>query len=243
MFRLNKKVELLTQLLIQKYLKFFQVDNIFVSSFFLLQPVQLVLSSFPVCKAGRLPSGTTEIPFACTLQSHGTRSLYETYHGVFINIQYFVKVEMKRGLLLKDMEKSCEFIVEYPEVTMELQLRHSTKNNVLALQPKVKEKSIPKPVEFVIVPESVHKLKSKYTVPNFKITGKLDSIVCSIRKPFTGEVMPPLVQLKGQITDLINCRSTSSPAMLKSNQWRYNWFAQKRVAVTRDILKTVQYFR
>ncbi len=36
MFRLNKKVELLTQLLIQKYLKFFQVDNIFVSSFFLL---------------------------------------------------------------------------------------------------------------------------------------------------------------------------------------------------------------
>ena len=92
-----------------------------------------MLSSFPVCKAGRLPSGTTEIPFACTLQSHGTRSLYETYHGVFINIQYFVKVEMKRGLLLKDMEKSCEFIVEYPEVTMELQLRHSTKNNVLAL--------------------------------------------------------------------------------------------------------------
>ena len=39
--------------------------------------------------------------------------LYETYHGVFINIQYFLKVEMKRGLLAKDVEKSCEFIVEY----------------------------------------------------------------------------------------------------------------------------------
>ena len=55
-------------------------------------------------------------------------------------------------------------------------------------QVKSAEKAILKPIDFVIVPESVHKLKSKYNVPNFKITGKLDSLVCSISNPFTGEV-------------------------------------------------------
>ncbi len=55
-------------------------------------------------------------------------------------------------------------------------------------QAKSAEKAILKPIDFVIVPESVHKLKSKYNVPNFKITGKLDSLVCSISNPFTGEV-------------------------------------------------------
>ncbi len=48
-----------------------------------------------------------------SLQGDRTKVLYETYHGVFINIQYFIKVDMKRGLLAKDLDKSCEFIVEY----------------------------------------------------------------------------------------------------------------------------------
>jgi len=94
--------------------------------------------------------------------------LFETYHGVFVNVQYFLKVDMKRGLLIKDLEKCCEFIVEYSE------------NSAM--------KSLKKPVEFVIVPETIQKLKSKYNVPNFKITGKLDSLVCCIKNPFTGEI-------------------------------------------------------
>lgn len=81
---------------------------------FFLQPIQLVLNSFPVCKgSGKFPPGTTEIPFVFILQGDRTKVLYETYHGVFINIQYFIKVDMKRGLLAKDLDKSCEFIVEY----------------------------------------------------------------------------------------------------------------------------------
>ena len=83
------------------------------------QPVQLVLNSFPVCKGpGKLPAGTTEIPFAFPLLGNGSRQLYETYHGVYINIQYFIKVDMKRGLLAKDLDKSCEFIVEYSVQTL-----------------------------------------------------------------------------------------------------------------------------
>ena len=82
--------------------------------FISFQPVQLMLNSFSLSKPGnKLPSGTTEIPFVFKLQGSGAKMLYETYHGVFINIQYFLKVEMKRGLLAKDVEKSCEFIVEY----------------------------------------------------------------------------------------------------------------------------------
>lgn len=72
-----------------------------------------MLNSFSVCKgSGKFPPGTTDIPFVFDLQGDRSRVLYETYHGVFINIQYFIKVEMKRGLLAKDLEKSCEFIVE-----------------------------------------------------------------------------------------------------------------------------------
>lgn len=48
------------------------------------------------------------------LEGKSSKTLYETYHGVFVNIQYFIKVGMKRGLLAKDLEKSCEFVVEYP---------------------------------------------------------------------------------------------------------------------------------
>lgn len=58
--------------------------------------------------------GVTEIPFIFTLEGKSGKTLYETYHGVFVNIQYFIKVNMKRGLLAKDIEKSCEIIVEYP---------------------------------------------------------------------------------------------------------------------------------
>ena len=74
---------------------------------------------------------------------------------------------------MKDLEKTCTIVVE-------------------CQSPVIGEglPSGPKPVDFVIIPESVHKLsRSKYLMPNFKITGKLDSVVCDITKPFTGEVI------------------------------------------------------
>lgn len=38
-------------------------------------------------KPGKLPSGKTEIPFEFPLHARGGRVLYETYHGMFVNIQ------------------------------------------------------------------------------------------------------------------------------------------------------------
>jgi hypothetical protein len=40
-----------------------------------------------VRKAGKLPAGRTEIPFEFPLRNKAALELYETYHGVFVNIQ------------------------------------------------------------------------------------------------------------------------------------------------------------
>lgn len=54
---------------------------------FCLQPIQLLNYNVELAKPGRFPSGTTEIPFEMPLRAKGSRQLYETYHGVFVNIQ------------------------------------------------------------------------------------------------------------------------------------------------------------
>jgi len=65
-----------------------------VSVMFALQPIQLLNYSVELAKPGRFPSGTTEIPFEMPLRAKGNRQLYETYHGVFVNIQVFIIVCM-----------------------------------------------------------------------------------------------------------------------------------------------------
>ena len=67
--------------------------------------VQLVDSSVVMAKPGKLPNGKTEIPFEIPLKPKTNRTLYETYHGVFVNIQYLLKCELKRTLLAKDVTK------------------------------------------------------------------------------------------------------------------------------------------
>jgi len=59
-----------------------------------LQPIQLLNYNVELVKPGRFPSGVTEIPFEMTLRAKGNRQLYETYHGVFVNIQVFTDVIM-----------------------------------------------------------------------------------------------------------------------------------------------------
>ena len=52
-----------------------------------LQPIQLLNYTLEVAKPGRLPAGKTEIPFELPVKAKGNKELYETYHGVFVNIQ------------------------------------------------------------------------------------------------------------------------------------------------------------
>merc|ERR1711962_1496240 len=121
-----------------------------------------------VAKPGRLPSGKTEIPFEVPLKPKPGKTLYETYHGVFVNIQYLVRVEMKRSLLNKDLQKQTEFIIEYK-----------------AQEEKAKAKA----VNFTITPDTLTNIKEKQqTVPKFKVKGHIDSSCLQITKPLTGEL-------------------------------------------------------
>ena len=58
------------------------------------------------------PLGVTTIPFEFPLKAKSTRPLYDSYHGVFISVQYTLHAELRRGILNKPLLKSLEFIME-----------------------------------------------------------------------------------------------------------------------------------
>jgi len=136
-----------------------------------IKPIQLLSYTIEVAKAGKLPDGITELPFEFTLEPLQGQSLYDTYHGVFVNIQYNLRTELKRGMLAKDLQKALEFIVEVPN--------------------KQPPTAPPPIVKFTITPESLENVKkmSRKLLPSFSLTGVLDRATCSIDDPFTGTVV------------------------------------------------------
>ncbi|XP_042190222.1 vacuolar protein sorting-associated protein 26C [Callorhinchus milii] len=133
-----------------------------------VKPISLISSNIEVAKAGKLPNGRTEIPFEFPLTVKNNKVLYETYHGVFVNIQYTLRCDMRRPLLAKDLTKTCEFIV------------HSLPQ---------KGKVSPSPVDFSISPESLQNVRERTSLPRFLIRGRLDSTNCVITQPLTGELV------------------------------------------------------
>lgn len=133
-----------------------------------VKPVQLVSSSIELVKPGKIPAGRTEIPFEFPLQAKGNKVLYETYHGVFINIQYTLRCDMRRPLLAKDLSKTCEFMVHCQPQKSELQ---------------------PNPVEFSITPETLQNVRERSSLPRFLIRGHLDTTSCAVTRPLTGELL------------------------------------------------------
>ncbi|KAG8196103.1 hypothetical protein JTE90_007839 [Oedothorax gibbosus] len=131
------------------------------------KPVLLTACNLEIAKPGKFPPGRTELPFEIPLKPRTNRTLYETYHGVFTSIQYYLKCDMKRSLLNKDLQKVLEFIVE-------------CKN------PKADTKAVP--VNFSITPDSLQNVRYRKNMPNFVIKGRIDSTVCNIMQPFTGEL-------------------------------------------------------
>ncbi|XP_025100328.1 Down syndrome critical region protein 3 homolog isoform X4 [Pomacea canaliculata] len=132
-----------------------------------IKPIQVLHYPLEIAKPGRLPSGKTEIPFEIPLKPKPGKTLYETYHGVFVNIQYLIRVDMKRSLLNKDLQKQCEFIIEYKDQ---------------------EERAKAKPVSFTISPETLVNVKEKQNIPRFKVKGKLESSCIQITKPLKGEL-------------------------------------------------------
>lgn len=133
-----------------------------------IKPFQLLNSSIQLATAGKLPQGFSELAFEFPLTCvKEPKVLYETYHGIFININYMIKCEIKRSFLAKSVHKSQQFVIQY--------------------KPKLKIQ--PNEVNFTISPETLQKTgKERIAIPRFLITGHLDSVDCCITKPFTGHV-------------------------------------------------------
>ncbi|XP_061819024.1 vacuolar protein sorting-associated protein 26C [Nerophis lumbriciformis] len=133
-----------------------------------VKPIPLISCSTEVAKAGKVPGGKTEIPFEFPLNTKGNKALYETYHGVFVNIQYTLRCDLKRSLLAKDLSRNCEFIVH--------------------CQPQ-KEKLAATPINFTITPDTLQNIRERSSLPKFLIRGHLDTTNCVINQPLTGEVV------------------------------------------------------
>jgi hypothetical protein len=57
-----------------------------------IKPVQILREDIELAPIGKFVDGVTELPFEFMLSPLPTKSLYESYHGVFINIIYTIKV-------------------------------------------------------------------------------------------------------------------------------------------------------
>jgi len=138
-----------------------------------LKPVVVLNSEFDVCPSGKFASGTTEIPFEFTLKPNRGEELFDTYHGVYVNVQYMITANMTRGMMSKNLSKQREFVVEL-ESDEEAKL----------LEAKAK------PFHFKVSPESLQNVKesSKRKIPDFLFTGHLDHTNCHISLPLTGEL-------------------------------------------------------
>eukprot|EP01083_Nonionella_stella_P083656 231373_1 len=133
-----------------------------------IKPMELISYDITVSEAGRLPKGVTELPFEFDLKPRKNMKLYETYHGVYINTQYIITVEMFRSMLAKNIRKAIEFIV------------------------RIKSKPPPQnKVYFEINPEKLKNVQkeNRQLIPRFSIRGHFDSGVCNIERPFTGNIV------------------------------------------------------
>ncbi|KAJ4462863.1 Down syndrome critical region protein 3 (DSCR3) [Paratrimastix pyriformis] len=144
-------------------------DGLFDSLITAKDPIVILQLAMEIAPAGRFPDGITELPFEFPLTPPSDdSSLFETYHGVYVNIQYVLSSTLGRGRLAKPLNAGVEFIITMPNET-----RYPVK-----------------PYEFEITPRSIKNISAEQSrsVPEFRITGRLHSRLCNILEPFTGEL-------------------------------------------------------
>jgi len=138
-----------------------------------LKPITLLHTEIEVSSGGRLPKGVTELPFEFQLKPATNQTLCDTYHGVYVNIQYMLSATMIRGMMSRALTKQREFLVETES--------NSETMTIVANQ---------KPFHFRVSPESLQNVKeaSKKKIPDFLFEGFLQHTTCHINIPFTGEL-------------------------------------------------------
>lgn len=147
------------------------------------QPIQILSYQIELVKPGKIPPGHSEWNFEFPLRARNTKTLYESYHGVFINIQYILKSELKKSFLVgTTIFKTTEFIVEYG-TSAALQYSSTTSPSSSLVTNELFKPAEMKRVDFEMITEAGSKLGF------FKAHGHIDSSNCPITKPFTGEII------------------------------------------------------
>ncbi|XP_050312057.1 vacuolar protein sorting-associated protein 26C [Anthonomus grandis grandis] len=159
-----------------------------------IKPIQLLSITCDVSGPGRLPSGTTEIPFQIPLKAKPNRVLYETYHGVYINISYSMRCDIKRSFLSKDLQKCIQFLVQYKPGAPNCPQLPLTDNR--------------KSVQFELSPSKLSSGKSG--APDFLMRGHIETVCCNITKPFKGSLtlvkcVAPVRSIELQLVRIETC--------------------------------------
>lgn len=139
-----------------------------------LKPVEIMRVEVDISGGGKCVNGITEYPFEFPLKPVKDSAIYDTYHGVYVNVQYMITVDMSRGMMSKNLKKTKEFLVE---VEVDPDVR------------KAEEKA--KPFQFKVSPDSLQNVKesSKKKIPDFLFDGHLTNTTCNVNRPLTGELV------------------------------------------------------
>lgn len=133
-----------------------------------LKPITMVDYLATIEKSGNIKDGNTEIPFEFELKPLEGQDLYETYHGVYVNVTYILKAELIRKFIGKNLARTLEFIVELPP------------------GPKIEHK----PETFSISPENLEAASKRLKgFPDFEIVGSIMGTKCCINEPFEGTLI------------------------------------------------------
>ncbi|XP_030387319.1 vacuolar protein sorting-associated protein 26C [Scaptodrosophila lebanonensis] len=139
-----------------------------------VKPITLLQSSLELSAPGKLAAGRSEFHFELPLVCKSEpRVLYETYHGVFININYQLRCDVKRNFLGKSLQKVQQFCIQYKPTPLS---DESSRAIPFSLSPETLQKNAASP-------------KERLSMPRFLITGRLDCSECCVTKPITGTLM------------------------------------------------------
>ncbi|KAL2608976.1 hypothetical protein R1flu_027549 [Riccia fluitans] len=154
--------------------------GVFEALYNTVKPIQLWSKTVDISPAGKIPSGGLEIPFhiyvdgpsksAVLPDGSPMETLFETYHGAYVNIQYLITVDVIRGYLQKSLSATTEFIIE--------------------CRPGRFQKSlvVPESVNFYITQDTQkHALYPSLRAGGFRITGRI-ATQCSLTEPLMGEL-------------------------------------------------------
>ena len=72
-------------------------------------------TELPILDADVFEPGEYELPFEFPIEPIPGETLAETYHGVYVNVQYTVSVELKRsGMFVRSLAAQCPLVVHTP---------------------------------------------------------------------------------------------------------------------------------